>query len=202
MGVWHRARLRNFAETMPRAGNRPGRGVVRAACSLPSRQRRGRENGQHGPELDGCLTSMVRLRNAGRWERPDVWGQERDAPGHLTFIAIWHVLVRPASNVPARGCAASFGATAGAVQCLAGRDRMVRRCLLWPEQRRWLSVRAGRGRCRFAASGPNQCAGCWLRVRQTVASARPPAGAAAARWLKRHANGRACADRPMRSCPV
>jgi hypothetical protein len=80
MGVWHRARLRNFAETMPRAVNRPDRGVVRAACSLPSRQRRGIENGQHGPELEGCLTSMVRLRNAGRWERPDEWGQERDAP--------------------------------------------------------------------------------------------------------------------------
>lgn len=102
MGVWHRARLRNLAETMPRAGNRPDRGVVRAACSLPSRQRRGRENRQHGPELEGCLTSMVRLRNAGRWERPDVWGQERDAPGQLAYIVFFHVMADPASCCPAR----------------------------------------------------------------------------------------------------
>lgn len=102
MGVWHRARLRNPAETMPRAGNRPDRGVVRAACSLPPAKRRGRENWQHGPELEGCLTSMVRLRNAGRWERPDVWGQERDAPGQLAFDRLLARHGRPASCCPAQ----------------------------------------------------------------------------------------------------
>lgn len=45
---------------------------------------------------------MVRLRNAGRWERPDVWGQERDAPGQLAFDRLLARHGRPASCCPAR----------------------------------------------------------------------------------------------------
>ena len=59
----HRARLHKFVETMTRAGNLQNRGGgAGSRCGERSED----AHRQHGPDYEGCMAAIPRLRNAGR----------------------------------------------------------------------------------------------------------------------------------------